>query len=500
MPNVAFVRKDLKAVLDIYYLIRDCIVGEFRIKQKGRKYLPQPNSEDDSEENNLRYKDYVDRAVFYNVIKRTLDGFVGQVFIRDPVIEVPTILDNVVNNANGEGVSLTQLAKKGVHYALGYGRVGLFVDYPPTDGLTSKKQIDSGDIAPTIVNYKPWKIINWRTKKRGAKSILCLVVLSEKYIISNDGFEIKEAEQFRVLRLGKTNANSDIDLEANAATRDVYTVEIWRSNKGVWGIAEEYQPKDHKEKFLDFIPFKFPGSENNDPEIDSIPMYDIASLNIGHWRNSADYEESSFITGQPTPYFTGLTQEWVEVVLKGKITLGARGGIPLPENSTAGLLQMTANLIPFEAMQHKERQMVALGAKLVEQKAVQRTATEANIEEASENSILSSSAKNISDAYTWALEVCALFTGAETSGIKFELNSDFNISKMTAQERQQVISTWQAEAITTGEMRELFRKSGHATLSDEEFLKQIKIEHKEKINSEANEQTNDKTKLANKSP
>ena len=59
-------------------------------------------------------------------------------------------------------------------------------------------------------------------------------------------------------------------------------------------------------------------------------MYDLAVLNIAHYRNSADYEESCFVTGQPTVWASGLTEAWVEDVLKGELRLGSFGGIPLP--------------------------------------------------------------------------------------------------------------------------------------------------------------------------
>ncbi len=486
MPNVAFIRKDLKALMPLYQLIRDCIDGEVKVKAAKQKYLPQPNAEDESEANIARFKAYIERAVFYNVTARTLKGFVGQVFLRDPVIDVPTLLKIVQEDANGGGVSLVQSSKKAVAYVLAHGRAGLFADYPATEGVASRAQLEAGDIRPTLNLYAPWRILNWRTTKRGAREILSLVVLSETYIQTDDGFEMKEAEQFRVLRLGKSIDNTQDGIDES---EDVYTVEIWRKEGGHFGITESYQPKDSTGAFLKEIPFTFIGSENNDTEIDNPPLYDLASLNIAHYRNSADYEESCFIVGQPTPYFAGLTEEWVENVMKGTVTLGSRGAVPLPEGGTAGLLQATSNTMPKEAMEHKERQMVALGAKLVEQTTVQRTATEANIESTSENSTLTSSAKNVSAAYQWGLEWCAIFVGVPEAGIKFELNTEFDIANMTPQERQQVISEWQSGEISFSEMRENLRKAGVAKLDDAKAKTEIEAELADAPNLNSN--TND---------
>ena len=63
--------------------------------------------------------------------------------------------------------------------------------------------------------------------------------------------------------------------------------------------------------------------------------------------------------------------------------------------------------------------MVALGAKLVEQKQVQRTATEAAIDDAAETSVLGSCVRNVEAAYRWALQVCCDFVGASRDSVDF---------------------------------------------------------------------------------
>ena len=464
--SVSHVRKELQAITPIYTLIRDAIAGQFAVKAALTKYLPQPNSMDTSAENLARYMAYVERAVFYNVTGRTLRGMAGQVFMRPPVVELPTALQTVNDDANGEGVSLEHAAKRTLLQVLAYGRAGLFVDYPATSGTISRLELAQGNIRPTIETYAPWEIVNWRTMSRGAREVLSMVVLRETYVEKDDGFEETLATQYRVLRLGPTERNPFFE------PSEFYTVEVWRSNSGGFGIAESYQPTDSSGQLLTEIPFTFVGSENNDSEIDNAPLYDIATLNMAHYRNSADYEESCFMVGQPTPVFTGLTQQWVEDVLKGTVALGSRGGVTLPAGGDAKLLQASANTLVFEAMQLKERQMVALGAKLVEQATVQRTATEANIETASENSVLANSANNVSAAYEFALTKCAEFVGAPGE-VVFQLNTDYNLATMDATERAEVVKSWQAGAITFEEMRTVQKRAGIAYEDDAKAKEQI---------------------------
>lgn len=472
MPNPAYVRDELKAMMPVYTEIADAIAGEKKIKAKAEKYLPRPNPSDESLDNKRRYEAYKQRAVFYNVTERTVAGLVGQVFMRSPYTKVPTALQMIVDDADGTGNSLEQLAKESTRHVLAFNRSGLFVDYPatPPEGV-SRLEMETGNIRPTLKTYEPTNIINWRWMKRGAKEIVEMVVLKEKHKIFDDGFEVKYEDQLRELRL----------------VNNVYMVQIWRKNENaVYYVAEgPYFPTDANGRNFTEIPFKFIDSNKNDFDPQMPILHALASLNIAHYRNSADYEELVYIVGQPTVWASGLTQEWVDKVLKGSLAMGSRGGIPLPENGAAGLLQVQPNTSAFEAMAHKERQMVALGAKVVQEQTVQRTATEAGIESISENSILSSTAKNVSQAYQWGMEWAALFIGIPETGIEVKLNDDFAISKASPAERAETIKEWQGGALTFGEMRAFLRKAGPATLSDEEALRIIDEEQQKAIQLEA---------------
>lgn len=461
MPNVSYVRDDVAKMKTRWDLVKDCLSGQKAVKDARDKYLPKPNPADLSEENKKRYDQYIERAVFYNVTQRTHAGLVGQVFQQDPIVELPALMEPLMVDADGAGVSLEQQSKKALGEVLGFGRCGLLVDYPRVEDAASRQDLLDGKVRPTIILYEPWDIINWRTTTVGAKKLLSLVVIAESYVAEDDGFEAQTEKQWRVLRL---------ELETGH-----YRVEIWREDNGTHQEYERYYPLDASGNHLTEIPFTFVGSVNNDPNVDLPPLYDLATLNIAHYRNSADYEEACYIVGQPTPYLAGLTKDWVEDVLKGQVHLGSRAAIPLPQGGTAGLLQANPNTMPKEAMEAKERQMVALGAKLVEQTAVQRTATEAKQEEASEVSVLATSAKNVAAGYRTALAWCGLFLGTDQEA-HFDLNTDFEIGRMSAQDRAQLIAEWQSGAIAFEEMRFNLRRANVAYLEDEEAKDAIEEE------------------------
>lgn len=445
--NVSYVRPELREASLRWQKINDCIAGEDAVKGRKDTYLPVPDSDVGGTVNDARYINYILRAVYYNVTGRTLSGLVGQVFSRETVVNFPPELALLEDDVAGDGVGITQQAKKTLEHVLSLGRAGLLSDYPRTDKPVSKAQEASGEIRPIIKMYRPENVINWRTLRVGASVKLSLVVLVETLDVEDDGFETKTVTAYRVLRL--------VD---NKYTVTVYVEDTADGKTTVVEHGETVTPLDATGKPFDFIPFTFVGPENNDPTIDAAPLYALANLNIAHYRNSADFEDSCFIAGQPTPVFSGLTEEWVTNVMKGKVHLGARGGVMLPKGGLATLLQAQANSMPQTAMEHKEKQMVALGAKLVEERTIRRTATEARQDEASETSILSSATKNVNTAYELALKWAQMFTKGKGE-ITLTLNSDFDLSNMTPAERQQLVAEWQSEAITWLEMRTALKRT-----------------------------------------
>lgn len=463
-PNIGFVRGEITTMIPKWNLVEDCLKGQDAVKSKLDIYLPRPNVTDKSPENLARYDNYVARAVYYNVTRKTCDGLVGQVFSRDPLVNIPDLLKPMWSNVDGAGVTLDQQAKKGLAMLLGIGAFGLLTDYPAVDRAVSLAEQQAGYIRPTIVQYHRKAVINWRYKTVGAKRVLSLLVLNEEHT-KDDGFEISTEYIYRVLRLTESNE---------------CTVSTWRYVQDDSGdryevIDQERIIRDGKGLPLSEIPFEFCGVLNNDANIDEPPLYDLAVLNIAHYRNSADYEDSCYLVGQPTPYFSGLTEQWVNKVFKNKtIQMGSRAAIPLPVGGVAGLLQANENSMPMEAMKHKEAQMTALGAKLIQVGSGKNTLGEAQLSEAGEMSTLATAAKNVSAAYTNALKIAARMAGVPETDIEYSLNTDFPASRLTPNERAQLVLEWQSGAITQSEMRAGLRKAGVANLDLADYEKELK--------------------------
>lgn len=470
-PDVTFVRDEVRELIDKWQMIRDCLDGSFAVKAKRDLYLAMPNASDQSAENKDRFEMRLKRAVFYNVTARTHKGLVGQVFAKDPSTELPATLEPFIADVDGSGIALDQQSKKALATILAHGTAGLLVDYPsktsPDDApaVTTRAELLSGNVRPTLCLYEPWNITNWRTKVIGSKVVLSLVVLLESYLSEDDGFKPEFAVQYRVLRLEEE-------------TND-YTVAIWRKSDDGWFEFSKFAVTDAKGQPMKEIPFVPIGAESNELMTSLPPLLDMALLNLAHYNNSADNEDSIWMVGAPTFVFSGLTSNWVNDIMKGGVRIGASSGVLLPVGGGAEILQADPNTLAKEGMEHKEKQMKALGAKLVEDKAVQRTATEAGMDEASETSVLTSAAVNVSTAYTAALRFAAAFLGetnVSDAVLAYELNTDLAITRLDPQAQAQVIAGWQGGAYTWHEMRWNLRRGGVVYEDDDKAKELIEAE------------------------
>ncbi|WP_192560275.1 DUF4055 domain-containing protein [Pseudomonas allokribbensis] len=413
MTDVTFTRPEYTAAQYRWRLVRDVRKGSETIKAAGDRYLPRPNAADTSEDNKARYEAYKKRAVFYNATGRTKHSLVGAVFRTWPTLTVPGALDYVARDVDGQGVSVYQQSQSVIGHLLEVGRHGLLVDYAAVvAGTVSRADELSGRARANIASYTAESIINWKTRQVGGQHLLSLVVLRETVDVdTNDGFGSEQVVQYRVLRLDSTG---------------MYTQEVWEEGSSKTSqVVAPFTPLNGAGRPWEVIPFQFVGSENNDTTIDDAPLYDMAEVNIGHYRNSADYEEAAYLVGQPQPWMAGLDEQWRDHMEKNGIFLGSRAPWILPVNGTCGVWQALPNTVAKEAMDAKKQDMVSLGARLIERGSAVKTATQADNDSAAEHSVLSLVVSNVSEAYSQCLEWMAEFVNAPGE-VVYKLNQDFS--------------------------------------------------------------------------
>ena len=428
--------RDYAAAEDDWKLLRDVIAGARAVKKAGIAYLPRPTGRDDDE-----FAAYCDRAQFFDATSKTVQGMCGMIFRRPPLVALPSTLEYLLTDADGRGTPLDQLVKDCAEEVVGMGRAGLLVDYPAVEGELTLAEERMLGLSARLYLYTAENVTNWRFDRIGADYQLSMLVLREEYSVPLDGDEFAEEYrwQFRVLRLEKASPEDP---------EGALVVEVYRQDEGEWKVVEEHRPTLPGGEPMWYIPFVFVGSGNLTASIDKSPMLDIAQVNLGHYRNSADYEEALFMTGQPTPVVTGLDESFMQKH-QGKLRIGSRAAWMLPLGATATLLGVDAKLDALAgALEAKESQMSALGARLLENRAGVEAAETARIRQSGEASVMGSIAANLTRAFELALGWAAEWMGAGGSELACKVNDEFFPIPLTPQQLQALVTSWQQGAIT----------------------------------------------------
>lgn len=452
--DASYMREDLWNMLPIYQKIRDCLGGQEVIKSKKLQYLPKPNAADNSPDADKRYEVYLQKAIFCNFIGQTIAGLEGQCYIYNPDTNTPDILQKTKDCIDGES-NLIQFSKKTLNTMISFSRGGLFTDFPVSIGreITLADQ-KNGIVKPTTVLYEPEQIISHDFYEKFGNRKLSYVSLFEIYNATPEYFKPTLEERIRVLRM----------------KNDVLQIEIHKKDKsGNFVLSgNPIIPKVNGVPYSSIEDvFTFLGCSENSAKIQMPQTSAICDLNLGHYINYADYESSCAANGQPTLILNGLTQQWYDKNFKDGVKTGAGAVIQLGVGGDGKYLQVAPNTMPFEAMKHKESQMISLGAKMVQPSSVVKTATESTMDKSEESSLLTSTSSNCSDAIEKHLKLSYyMLTGNknndEYNNIKFKIRTESALMNLTSVEQTALIASWMAGAISDDEMREQFYRAGIA--------------------------------------
>src|SRR2546423_1421904 len=117
---------DFDANLGSWQRIRDVLAGDAAIKRGGAKYVPRLDSQTDEE-----FEAYVARGFFYNATARTVSGYIGLIFRREPVLQLPDksaplhpVLKAFVNDVDLLGTALDSYSKNAISDVIALGRAG----------------------------------------------------------------------------------------------------------------------------------------------------------------------------------------------------------------------------------------------------------------------------------------------------------------------------------------------------------------------------------------
>lgn len=423
--SVDAIHSAYEETLDDWVTCRDAAIGQKAVHAAGDCYLPILDGQERKD-----YLNYIKRATYTGFTGRTISSFTGMIFRKPPKLEVPDNFEELSEDITATGITLESFAESIVREDITTGRVGVLVDFQraPSENIT-QAQANALGLRPFWRLYKAEDITNWRTEYLPGKGITkTLVVLKETFEDSSDPFLTKEEPQYRALRL----------------SAGIYTQEVWRKTEkdADWMLVETITPLMNG-KPLDYIPFVFISPNGTSSDVSKPPVFDLAIVNIDHYRTMADYKHGLHYVGLPTPWIAGVTPEDSPKSI-GPSAIWAFSDA----NAKAEYLQVDAEGFGTlrEELSRLVGDMAALGARLLapDQKKVAESGDALEQRAAGESSVLASLAYSVSRALTTALKITADWLGADSKNVSISLNTDFVTQVMDANLLAQLIKAVQS--------------------------------------------------------
>ena len=397
--GVDYKRPDYIEYNEMWTKCRDVLEGGTEsIKGKGATYLPQLPGQNDAE-----YLAYKTRAQFVNYSSRTLQASIGQLFRKNVLyneFDYPEWNEDV----DLCGTPIDYFNRMIATEVFTTNRIGVLVDY--------------SEIAkrPYLTAFKAETIINWRLENIDGILQPSLIVLAG---------EVQEADPKDKFKTITKKVWKELSLE-----NGVYTVQDWEQIKVKTGkeeivpVNEPYRPMIQGELFS-FIPFYVITSDGLTTDLLRPILMDLININLGHYINSADYENACHFTGANTI----VTRGW------GNSPFPVGGCADFPIDGGAEVLQAGENSMLMQAMKQKEEQMTVIGsAVLANRGRYIQSAETSRLNTSGEYATLADISIALSNAMTDILKLFAFWGGKTADNITVKFNSDFEIEPLNSQD------------------------------------------------------------------
>lgn len=429
------------ATIEGWKIVTACCEGPRAVKELGTEILPPPDmrvSEHGAQYyDEARYKRYIQYANYLNVTGRTLAGLKGAATRNPPQIKLQPGIEHLEKNADGGGTTLAAMVGACIDGVIKRARHILVVDAAKDEGSL-----------PYIKQYRAEAMINWRDEIVDGVTKMVMAVFEEKHKADDSKFSHRQVCKYRLFEINEAG---------------VYQQSLFSINDKGEEILEDgpFIPLDYNGNPFTELPITTPGSVSNNSDIDPIPLEDIAWINIGHFRNSADLEENNFYHGQLTlGVASSLSFDQFKEANPNGIMVGARSGHFLGEGGQFTFVQAGANQLADKLMERKERQMLMMGARLIEKGNPNTTATAASIEATGENSALLTMVENIESALNQCLGWCVKFGAAEEADSTITMNREFFPENADSQTLMAFIQMYDRKIVAASDVQALAKDSG----------------------------------------
>lgn len=385
---------------------------------------------------NQRLYIYLKRGQLLNATARTHDSQTGYVWSNEPEDTIPPSMDYVREY-------LRENVQKILMDVTSVGRYGVLLDSNDTESRTAA-EVEQGVGVPEWILFKTEQIIYWRDDE---------VRLSETYEKRINELDYENVEQVRRLVL--------ID--------GVYHNQVWREGE----LFDDITPTING-SVMDYIPFQYFGSDDNSEAATKPPLYDLSSLNIGHFMLDCDNRDNLHYHGQ------GLTNVFVddgdEFALRNPngLNVGAKGMNQFGKEDRVEILQLDATGAIASEMTRDQERMIMVGAQLVQNTNSNQTLGAKKMEAGASISTLKRETMNVSEGVTQLLQWQAEMTGVSNpEAITYTLNTSFITDDMTPELLMAHLQLVQMGTLPQSTLNESARKANLTSLDDEELKQQL---------------------------
>lgn len=439
------------------------MIGEVEIKRHGSVYLPRMESMDDDQ-----WYAYLERAVFYNMVYRTVTGLTGAIFRRDPrLLKAGPKLKKLTQRISKDGLSMGLFTKVVAQEMLSVGRYGVLLDKAVSEDPT---------ITPFFAGYTTENILDWTTAEIDGKTELDYVLLREFHVdrrLTVPGPAVKGNVSYA------PNPTYGQLFQKYRILRLTYNEETLK-----WEYTQEVYEEDHKDATLgedpvilkpmrfgvpfQRIPFRFFNATTNLVDVEKPPILDILTLNLSHYRTYAQLEHGRFFTANPVYYVSGGNEDddfHIGPSVVWQIDAGQNAGII--EFNGQGLKSLET------ALKTKEDQVASLGGRLLGESAnAGQSDNQVKLKDRNEQSLLLNVTTVLNENFTYLLREMALWLNDKATSkdgdlvielgveeLVFRVNQDFLLDNAAAREFRAVTMMYQAGILPVEVIYEYFLKA-----------------------------------------
>lgn len=425
---------------------RDLHAGERVVKAKRDVYLPPtPSMILDGFGSNQKncvgekiYDSYIKRAVFPDFVSEAVAVLVGMLHHKPADIELPAVMEPMLEKATLEGESLQDLLRRINYEQMITGRIGLLADLPVAmKGADGVPVVNMAPGLPFIATYVAEAITNWdESDNEDGFVALNLVVLNESGLKRGADFVWKTVKKFRVLTLGDTTAN-----EAKGEYR-IGTFSDETGSSQLTFSEDMMSAPMYRGKTLDQIPFVFINTRDLLTRPDESPTQGLGRLVLAIYRGEADYRQGLFMTGQDTLVVIGGVRDPDAVPGEdGAVRTGAGSRIDVDMNGDAKYIGVESSGLSEQrsALENDRKHATLKSGQLIEGKSKQESgealSTRLTAQTASLNQIAITAAKGLETM----LKKIAEWIGANPDEVKVKPNMEFGDPNLKVEDLDKLI-------------------------------------------------------------